>query len=209
MKSSLRTSNPVLLLMLGVLAAAVGYQAAGQAGAKAPPTAVAVVKLDVLMSQLTERAAAEAELKVMADEITKELERRQAMLQAYGEQVEAAVDPAERSRLEDEALLFAKQFQAWQAFKANEMDAERAIRFQALYASIKQAISTLAAAAGYDVVIVDDSSGAPQIDPNAQTPREVQIRNQILNRRVLYSDARVDITKQLVTRMNNTFNAGG
>jgi Skp family chaperone for outer membrane proteins len=42
---------------------------------------------------------------------------------------------------------------------------------------------------------------------DAQMPRETQVRQQISTRRVLYASPSIDITEQLIIRMNNAYAA--
>ena len=59
-----------------------------------------------------------------------------------------------------------------------------------------------------DLVLVDDSAGELGINPQSQLNRETQITQQMVSRRVLYAGDAVDITDQLITRMNNAYQSG-
>ncbi len=57
-------------------------------------------------------------------------------------------------------------------------------------------------------MIVDDSQGDLGTTEDSRLSREAQVRQQIAARRVLYSAPVVDVTDQLIIRMNNEFKAG-
>ena len=46
------------------------------------------------------------------------------------------------------------------------------------------------------------------MNAEAQMPRELQIRQQIMSRAPLYTSDAADITDELIERMNNAYDAG-
>ena len=61
----------------------------------------------------------------------------------------------------------------------------------------------MAVESGYDIVFVDDSV------VEMVTGTEVEVRRQISARRMLYANPEIDLTEELVTRMNEAFRTGG
>jgi Skp family chaperone for outer membrane proteins len=121
--------------------------------------------------------------------------------------MESPETPERRAMQEDLAAL-SFEFQAWVRFAADKMDVERSLLMRDLYRSVKAAVKTMAEAEGYDIVIVDDSQGELLTSDEARVSREAQVRQQIAARRVLYTAPTVDVTEQLIVRMNNEFKAG-
>jgi Skp family chaperone for outer membrane proteins len=108
------------------------------------------------------------------------------------------------TKLEEATLKYA----AWQRSTMELVDLEKSLVVQELYRNVKQAIANLASAEGYDLVLIDDSQGELQINPEAQMSREQQIFQQVSLRKVLFASPMIDITDDLIVRMNNNFNAG-
>ena len=73
------------------------------------------------------------------------------------------------------------------------------------YRKIKAETANLATAQGYDIVMLDDSAGELQIDRESRLDRRTQIEQQILRRQLLYANPAIDITDDLIQRMNNAF----
>jgi hypothetical protein len=46
------------------------------------------------------------------------------------------------------------------------------------------------------------------VNPESRASRESQVTQQLFSRRVLYADPVVDITDELVERMNNAYKSG-
>ena len=100
------------------------------------------------------------------------------------------------------------KYQAWARFSTDKIDIEKALVLHDIYRSIKTAVSQMASSSGYDVVLVDDSQGELTTSTEARVPRESQIRQQIAGRRMLYGNPMIDITDDLIARMNNAHKAG-
>jgi Skp family chaperone for outer membrane proteins len=195
------------LVTLGLAGALALSAAAGHL--MAAPTAVATVQLDKAMNALALRAAAEAELRIQGEQLDKERERRAQAIQDFDERIANEVDPALKKDLVDQKALQAIEFQWWLEFAKQQIDVERALRFKSIYSEIRKEIRLFAGVQGYDLVLVDDSDGEPDWDDSLKIAREVQVRQDILKRRVLYAAETVDITEQIIIRMNNAFNAKG
>ena len=59
---------------------------------------------------------------------------------------------------------------------------------------------------GYAMVMVDDTVGEISTTPGTQMSLQQQVLEQITNRRLLYATNTVDISDQIVVRMNNAAN---
>jgi len=57
------------------------------------------------------------------------------------------------------------------------------------------------------MVMVDDTVGEITTAPGTQVPLQQQVLEQITNRRLLYATKTVDISDQVIVRMNNAANA--
>jgi hypothetical protein len=66
----------------------------------------------------------------------------------------------------------------------------------------------MAEAEGYDMVVLNDSSDDVPFDREVRVPAQIQILQQITNRKILYLKPTIDVTDDLIVRMNNEFRAG-
>ena len=65
----------------------------------------------------------------------------------------------------------------------------------------------LAEVEGIDLVLIEDSTMGFQVLANAQVSREQQMAEQIAARRVLWRESAIDISDELIVRMNNDYAA--
>ncbi len=193
-----------IVLLLGVF---MGNQTpAAQTIARKEPV-LAAVQIESLFNGLVQRAEAKAEIEALKDENTAERDARQAKITKMEEEVRGAADPDRQEELVDTIMLEKLKLQFWFQEAEAELEVEKALRLQHLYLKISEAIGELASAQGYDLVILDDSAQEPEFDRDSRIPGQLQILQQIASRKVLYRNPAIDITNDLITRMNNEFRA--
>lgn len=198
-----RTIVPTGLFAV-LLVAVMTYQAAAiQAAGR--PSVVVTVNLATVLEKLDQRAAAEASLKQMVDSMNAEKESREQAIEKMREKHKNMADGPEKQALENEILLANRKFEAWARFTVDKLDIEEALLYHDLYRSIKSAAAQLAEAAKYDLVLVDDSQGELSTTAQSRVSRKAQILQQIASRRMLHVNPAIDITDELVMRMNNEF----
>lgn len=201
-----RTSISALLLVF-VLVALAAYQAGAQRAVAPAPPVLATVRIETLFDGLTQRAEAKAEIHRMETDIATEQARREDSLRQKEQDLENIVAAAQRAALTDEMALEQLKYQYWHQQVTAEMEVEKALRLQELYTALKEAIRDLAETEGYDLVIVNDESDELNFDREARVPAQVQVLQQVTNRKILYLNEAIDITEDLIQRMNNTFQA--
>jgi Skp family chaperone for outer membrane proteins len=196
------------LFSLFAASLALAYQ--GGANRVGQPTAVATVNLSVVMEKLEQKSSMQANLVTMAaklkaeDQATKdELTKMQNDLKGM------TTETAEREALQEKLAMATLKYQAWAKFSSEKIDIEESLVLQDLYRSIKEAVAQLATTSRLDIVLVDDSKGELRTDPDARMPRKAQILQQVAERRMLYTNPQIDITDDLIERMNNAFRAAG
>ncbi len=193
-----------IVLLFGVI---MGYQTpAAQTIAPREPV-LASVQIESLFDGLVQRAEAKAEIEALKDELTAEREARQAEITKMEEEFRGAADPERQEELIDTITLEKLKLQFWFQEAEAELEVEKALRLQHLYLKINEALGELASAQGYDLVILDDSAQEPEFDRDSRVPGQLQILQQIASRKVLYRNPAIDITNDLITRMNNEFRA--
>ena len=193
---------PVILL-LALLAGLVAYQTqANRASSSAPPAVIATVNIERLFQNLDERSAADTRLTRLAEELDAESQRRREEMQQLNEELEIYAPGSKQHQEHNEQIaLKGYQLQGFLDFAMRKLDAEKSKFFRRLYDRIKQAVAATAQENGYDVVFVDDS-----VVDLPRTATEEEMKRQISARRMLYTNAQIDITDELVERMNREFN---
>ncbi|MHC4217329.1 MAG: OmpH/Skp family outer membrane protein [Planctomycetota bacterium] len=195
----------MLALALGTIAA---YQALAQRGAGISPPIIAAVRIEPLFDGLQQRAEAKMQISALEDDLVAEQGRRQEALNAKELELEDVVAATRREELGDEIGLERLKHQFWFQEAQAELEVDKAVRLQNLYRSIKKAIAEMAEAEGYDMVVLNDSSDDVPFDREVRVPAQIQILQQITNRKILYLKPTIDVTDDLIVRMNNEFRAG-
>ena len=220
MKLEKWTLTPTAALLLVAICLYVGYQAAGTR-MQATPTRGAVVQLVKVMDSIQERAVIDTQLERMTAGLEAEKQGHIDAINALNEKMKAMVgddvakaralaaaqDPAFMT-LMDEIDSAKLKYAAWGNASAELVDLEKSLVVQKLYRSVKDAIAALAEAEGYDFVLIDDSQGELRVNPDVQMSREAQVLQQMSVRKLLYTTPLIDITDDLIVRMNNEYNAG-
>lgn len=217
----LRPSSAILVVVVvTLLAGVIAGQAVSQARQGARPSRVAVVELPRVVDGLEQRSAMMAEIQGLADDFNAEDKNWQSRIEAVTAELEA-LRPTDGTPLGDAAVAKAREigdrrlrliadYREWKTFAQSILDQETSFRLRELYQVVKNEIAAMSAVEGYDLVLVDDSQGElAEPNPNARMDAEAQILQQILNRRILYASSVVDVTDELIDRMNNAYRRGG
>lgn len=223
MKLSIKRITVGLGIASLALSAVIAYNTYAIASQAGQPTAVVSVNLAMVMEKLDQWSDSAARLRKLRDDLTAEQDRRTKDLdklkedgKKLQEQLDAATDESKRQALDvqmqalqENAAMETLNFQAWVAFSAEKADIEAALATQDLYRSIKSAVAQMALANKFDVVLVDDSQGELAISGDARISRVQQVQQQIAGRRTLYINPAIDITDDLIQRMNNARKQAG
>ena len=207
MKSMKITMNlPVFVIVL-LLAVVAGYEVFAGRAAAPGPAVVAVVRIGPLFDGLKQKADAEGDIDRLRSEIETEVQTRQAAIETLREEHRNTVDATDREALADNIALETLKNDFWLQTAKREHELDKAIRLQDLYKKVFDAIQTLAMTEGYDLVIVDDSGDELPFDRSSRVVPQVQVLQQLARRKVLFVNPTLDITEDLIMRMNNEFNA--
>ena len=207
MKSMKITMNLPVFVIVILLAVAAGYEVFAGRAAAPGPAVVAVVRIGPLFDGLKQRAEAAAGVDQLLGEIETEVQARKESIEALREEHSNTVDAADRETLADEIALETLKNDFWLQTAKREHELEQAVRLQDLYKKVFDAIQTLAMTEGYDIVIVDDSGDELPFDRSSRVVPQVQVLQQLARRKVLFVNPTLDITEDLIMRMNNEFSA--
>lgn len=167
------------------------------------PTAVAVIDVARLVQEIDERGEWDMRLESLQASVNQEAQDRQKAIERRLKESEETEDIEKRQAIRDEVALMQLRFEQWVQIKSLEIDRERSLKWRSIYRNLRRETSRVAETDGYDLVLVNDATGEIATDPNAQMPLEQQVLTQMLNRRILYSASPIDITEQVIVRMNN------
>lgn len=203
-----RLSIAAALLVLGVALACV-YQAAGAPLFAGKPSVVVTVNLSNVLSKLNQRGDSIKQLKKMVEDMTAEDDKQTAELKKMETDMKDLAEGKDNMDLQDKLALTALKHQAWRRFTDGKIDIEASLQLQDVYRAIKTTVNQMATSASYDVVLVDDSQGDLSTTSDSRMPQEAQVLQQIAGRRMLYANPAIDITDDLIVRMNNDYRASG
>ena len=172
---------------------------------QASPTSIATVDLKRLWAQLDEQEALDQELQTLEQDLLEKLQLRKdavATLQADRDTLEPGSPRfLERSR---ELLLAKMDAQAFAEYSMSTLDLQLALNLQNMYwktndAAKQLAIDRFQMILYRDVLTAFRSHEASRLTPSAQ------VRQQIASRTMLHAEPSIDLTDELIQRMNNAY----
>ena len=167
-------------------------------------TGVAVVDVQKAFDALREKVQVEAELQSAADVVKQEDTRRQQKLQELQQDLKIlAAGTAPYDRKQEELERAALDRQVWLQFQQAKLNRERAVRIEGIYKKMVDAIGRVATAGGFKIVLFKE----PEMTLGQITKPE-QISAVIGARKVLWSADELDLTDQVIQKLNNEFSSG-
>jgi len=191
----------VACLAMGVIATAV---ALGQNAMQAEPTAVAVVNVQKVFNSIDEKQAINAKLNKRSRSLSKQQKSKKKKLQQMRSKLDVLKPGSEQYKQQQSEL--ERQMvdsQAWQKFEKQKLEQFRSLQMKKLYRKIADAAGRVAKDNGYDLVLYDEGDS----DFNFQSAK--QLSTMIQMRKVLWSREGMQLTEQVITRMNNQFQSEG
>jgi Skp family chaperone for outer membrane proteins len=170
---------------------------------QAEPTAVAVVNVQKVFNSLKEKQDIEAELKQRAQSLqSNEKEKRQKIQQMKSNLDVLKPGTSEYQQQEQKLERAVVDLKAWAQYKQQKMKRTRGVKMESLYRKTTDTAGNVAEDNGFDLVLYDEGSA----DLNYQSSK--QLSTMIQMRKVLWSNDKLNITDQVIQRMNNQYQAG-
>ena len=194
------TSKLIIILAAGAVAL-IGFVGARATGVlQAQPTSVAAVDTSRLFDQLTEKEDFDAELNTSRDQLRGEAANKQREAQELQADLDllAPGTPAYQQK-EEELSKKALENNVWGQFEQAKLNKMAGLRIENLYRKALDAVALIAEESGYDVVI------AKEAPPKFQYENLQQLLAKISLRKSLYTSETIDITDQVIQRMNNEY----
>jgi Skp family chaperone for outer membrane proteins len=168
----------------------------------AEPARIATIDLEKTYNSLERFAAAQASIKVAADELEKKVKAAETMVKDLEAELESFQPGSDAQAAAIQKLQIAVgEFRAVQEFSRAKLELERARALRDTYLAIKDSARRLAERDGYDYILLDDS--LPEMDLKNAT----QTRQQISARRFIFATPKADATPALVALMNDEWKA--
>lgn len=172
----------------------VGSQAAE--ALKARPTAVAIVDMEKILNELTEKVQIEADLKTRQQKYQQErMDKQKEIEQLKGDLEVLGQNTAKFKEAQESLERKAFDFQAWDQWQNASLAREYRLQGQALQNKVAAAVGKLAEAGGYDAVL-----------PKQQNIRVPAGNGQVYDQGIrvaLWSKPDLDITARVIQQMNN------
>ncbi len=197
------------MTVLGVLASAVlavGFWASQEpatAQQSASATTVAVVDLQAVFNASQQQNAIQSAQQSRTEKLQGEVKTRQDNVQMLKGQLDTLTpnsDAWETKRTE--LLQKTVELQSWAQVSEQLEGRQRTLEFVGLYDSANKAVSAVASELG--IAIVLQTGTMPSNNQLAQAEPQ-QLVALLQNRKVLHNTPQVDITQQVIARMNSAF----
>jgi Skp family chaperone for outer membrane proteins len=186
----------MLIPVLVVVSAGIGYRAVAVAIESRPPTVVVVFNLQQVFDSFVERAVLGAGYKELEAEIDAERLVRKTNVEALIAAYDEAGDEG-KNLLFDQIQQAMGEAEKYTEFTEREKDVEQSLVLQSLFKDIKAAISTIAESNNYDLLFESDES----VELNPNLPFRAT-NEQISMHRIYFANDQIDITEQIITQMN-------
>jgi len=197
---NIRRNWPIVALALA-LVTLIGYQAAAiRHLEQLKPAVVATVDLERVFNRIDERQEADTELTELANDLQKNIDAKVRRINALEEELEVYEQGSDKHQetLEELSLL-SLEYQADVEWSRQMIEFQRAVNLRRIYSSIREFMETEANERGIDIVFVDDT--VVELPPGD----EEETTRQISARRMLYTNPAIDITDEVIQRMNAEF----
>lgn len=187
----------VLVMALGFS----GFVAANASGLLAGrPTAAAVVDVQAVFEALEEKLQIEANLKSRLEGLNLDEQDRKRALDELKSDLEilAPETPAyneKQAKLEQNVI----ELQAWRTFQTQKLNQERGIQVERLYRKMLEAVGTIGRENGFDLILFKEKPA----DFRGAKPEALNTLIQV--RKVLWSADDLDLTDEIIQRMNNQY----
>lgn len=187
-----------LAIALITFSAVLGAGAQGLTAAR--PTKVAVVDVLKVFNGLQEKAQVEADMRSKGEKLQKEEHARQKELQDLQNDLKIlAPETQAYSQKTEQIKSKLIELKVWSQVQADSLKSESTLQLANLYRKMVDAIGRVAKENGYDLVLYKEQA------PDFEHVKPEAINQMIQLRKLLWSADDLNVTDQVVTRMNNEY----
>jgi len=188
------------IILFAILVALVGYQTFGNHAGPIQPAIIATFDLEKTFNALEEKKQAFDDLVKTAEGMQAKGEEQSKALKQMNEDLKDLVEGAPKFReLMAKLAEGTQNYRAYMDYCKLKIDSERARALKRIYLDIRHAVEQMANENHYSVVFVDDSIALIPVGTEEETNRQISAR------RIVYTSPEVDITDELISRMNKAY----
>lgn len=175
----------------------------GQAAATWQPTRVAVVDLTKIFDGFQQTRDLNDLLQQRGDAIVKEGTDKEKSLTNRQKELDAfKPDTPDFDKRYQELMKQVIDFRAWQQFMREQVENEHRVWLKKTYQQILESVSQISAERGIDLVLYNQ-------EPRVEGENVQAMRENILQRKVVWSAKQNDITDQVIQRLNRDYEKQG
>lgn len=202
-------TNWVAAGLVGFVAlAAVAWDSAARgagpgAASAAGGTRVAVVDLVRIFNEFDQTKVLNQKMSALEDELRGDEQRKTAEIESQRNAVKAfAPDSAEYKKQNEILKRLMIDYQVWKNMKQEEVAAAHLRWINRTYKTVEDEVANIAKSQGFQLVITRE-----ELDTSINDSK-VMLK-QIVSRKVLFSDPSVDLTDEVLARLNAAFHKAG
>ena len=161
------------------------------------PAVVATIDLEKVFMDLNRKKAADAELNTYARQLEAEQVEIRAKIERLSEELGGlAPSSAAYQAKQHEHYKETFNYQALIELNRSKLERKKGLTMRTIYLEIKAAAKTLCEERGLDIIMLDDSIVDIEIGNEAEVSRQISAR------RTLHCNPEIDVTQELIARMN-------
>ena len=182
-------------------AAALG---AGVATRSAAPTSIALIDIDRISVEMEEFKVPSEAFQAKINDRHEELQSIRTRMESLAEEFDLIPDTDQNARIakNTQIIVLDSEFKTKQQIFESASNLDRAQLFKQMFDRIEAGAAQLAARDGIDIMLVDD-----RVFVLSDTNITAQ-NNALESKKILFASGAVDLTDELLTMLNNDFNAG-
>jgi len=190
----------ITLAAIGLVGLGVAHAAAQL---MAQPTAVAVVDLQAVFDGAKILEQFRADQIKWNDDFKAQREAKEKELQNMKFELDALDKNSAQFRAKAETLQFkAYEFKLWGDFQQAKVQHEQGLQLHKLYRDTRTVVAQIAKEQGYDLVLYNDNTNEIAWNQVNELQAQIQLR------KVLFANDAINITDQVVQRLNTMHTAG-
>lgn len=164
---------------------------------KAAPTVWVMVDLEKVFRELLAKEEAGGDLKKKVDELEGQRKELADKVDRLKEDLDLFPAGGDRyKKAENDLMIASIDYRAFVEYSKAKIDYENSLMMTRIYANITQSVAALAADRGYNAVLRDDTGEEIVEGTSEDTMKQISLR------RILYRDALVDVTDELLEWIN-------
>lgn len=171
-------------------------------------TKVGVVDLVRVFNECRQTKALSAKMQEYRKDLSNEKDKKQEEVNGLREQLEGfSPDSADYFKRREELTRKRIDLEVWQGVKLDELGEHHLRWIKRTYKMVTEEVATVAKARGIELVVTREEMDVPTTADTAKIITATM--QQILNRKVVYSDPSLDMTDEVLKRLDGAFEKAG